>query len=173
MDYKICDNGKIRSMTPGEIAQAQAERRRAELMERSRPLTEWEVSRMLIAAQINTLSVDDNTALRMSSYYPQWHADTEYPAGYKVQSGDQLWRCRQAHRSITGWEPENVASLWEEICESHSGAEDDPIPYSGNMALVAGLYYVQDYVVYRCIRDTGNPVYHRLEELVGLYVELV
>ena len=41
------------------------------------------------------------------------------------------------------------------------------------MALVSGLYYTQDGVWYRCIRDTGNPVYHRLEELVGLYVEKV
>ena len=63
--------------------------------------------------------------------------------------------------------------FWEQVCESHTGTEDDPIPYEGNMALTAGLYYVQDGVVYRCIRDTGNPVYHRLEELVGLYVEEV
>ena len=173
MDYKICDNGKTRDMTPEEIAQAQAEQREALLRERGRSLDLSEVLMLLIPGIINTAQVDDNTALRMRSYYPEWQADIEYPVAHKVQSGDRLWRCRQAHRSIVGWEPENVASLWEEICESHSGAEDDPIPYSGNMALTAGLYYVQDYVVYRCIRDTGNPVYHRLEELVGLYVELV
>ena len=40
------------------------------------------------------------------------------------------------------------------------------------MALTAGLYYVQDYVIYLCTRDTGNPVYNPLAELVGLYVEL-
>lgn len=62
-------------------------------------------------------------------------------------------------------------SLWEEICESHAGTLDDPIPYSGNMALTAGLYYIQDYTIYRCTRDTGIPVYNRLAELVGVYVE--
>ena len=49
----------------------------------------------------------------------------------------------------------------------------DPIPYDGNMALEAGKYYIQDYVIYLCNRDTVNPVYNPLAELVGLYVETV
>ena len=137
------------------------------------PLTESEVSRMLFAQQINTLTVDDNTALRMTEFYPEWAADTEYTIGYKVQRNGKLWRCRQAHTSQAGWEPENAASLWTEICESHAGTLDDPIPYSGNMALESGKYYMQDGKVYRCTRDTGNPVYNALSELVGLYVEEV
>ena len=135
------------------------------------PFTESEVSRMLIAQQINTLTVDDNTALRMVAFYPEWAENAEYTAEYKVQRNGKLWRCRQAHTSQTGWEPENAASLWTEICESHAGTLDDPIPYSGNMALESGKYYMQDNKVYRCTRDTGNPVYNALSELVGLYVE--
>ena len=142
-----------------------------ELNERTRPLTESEVSRMLIAQQINTLTVDDNTALRMVAFYPEWADNAEYTAEYKVQRNGKLWRCIQAHTSQTGWEPENAASLWTEICESHAGTLDDPIPYSGNMALESGKYYMQDGKVYRCTRDTGNPVYNALSELVGLYVD--
>ena len=143
-----------------------------EAAERTRPLTESEVSRLLIAQQINTLSVDDNTALRMVEFYPAWETDTDYPAGYKVQYGGKLWRCLQAHTSQTGWEPSTAtASLREEICESHAGTKDDPIPYSGNMALESGKYYIQDDVVYRCTRDTINPVYNSLADLIGLYVE--
>ena len=137
------------------------------------PFTESEVSRMLIAQQINTLTVDDNTALRMVAFYPEWAENAEYTAEYKVQRNGKLWRCRQAHTSQTGWEPENAASLWTEICESHAGTLDDPIPYSGNMALESGKYYMQDNKVYRCTRDTGTPVYNALSELVGLYVEEV
>ena len=144
-----------------------------ELNERTRPLTESEVSRMLIAQQINTLTVDDNTALRMVAFYPEWADNAEYTAEYKVQRNGKLWRCIQAHTSQAGWEPENAASLWTEICESHAGTLDDPIPYSGNMALESGKYYSQDNKVYRCTRDTGNPVYNALSELVGLYVEEV
>ena len=148
-------------------------RRRMVLEEKYRPLTESEVSRMLIAQQINTLTVDNNTALRMVAFYPEWAENAEYTAEYKVQRNGKLWRCRQAHTSQTGWEPENTASLWTEICESHAGTLEDPIPYSGNMALESGKYYSQDNKVYRCTRDTGNPVYNALSELVGLYVEEV
>ena len=160
-------NGKLVDLTPEEIAEAKI----AAAMEKSRPLTEAEVSRMLITAQINTLSVDDNTALRMLAFYPEWAADTDYTAGYKVRRDGRLWRCIQAHTSQTGWEPENVASLWTEICESHAGTLEDPIPYNGNMALESGKYYSQNGKVYRCTRDTVNPVYNALSELVGLYVE--
>jgi hypothetical protein len=41
------------------------------------------------------------------------------------------------------------------------------------MALEHGKYYTQDGVTYLCIRDTGNPVYNHLSDLVGLYVEIV
>ena len=170
---RIFDGKTYRDMTAEEIAAVQEAQAEYELNERTRPLTESEVSRMLIAQQINALTVDDNTALRMKEFYPEWTADTEYTIGYKVQRNGKLWRCRQAHTSQAGWEPETAASLWTEICESHAGTLEDPIPYSGNMALESGKYYMQDGKVYRCTRDTGNPVYNALSELVGLYVEEV
>ena len=143
-----------------------------EAAERSRPLTAEEVSRMLIASQINTLSVDDNTALRMREFYPEWASEQAYTAGYKVQDGGKLWSCVQAHTSQDNWAPStDTASLWTEICESHAGTLSDPIPYSGNMALETGKYYSQNGVVYLCTRDTVNPVYSALADLVGLYVE--
>ena len=138
-----------------------------------RPFTAEEVTALLIRQQINSLTVDDNTALRMLTFYPEWASDTDYTAGYKVQRGGKLWRCIQAHTSQIGWEPENAASLWTEICESHAGTLEDPIPYNGNMALESGKYYSQDGKVYRGTRDTVNPVYNALSELVGLYVEEV
>lgn len=170
---RIFDGKTYRDMTSEEIAAVQEAQAAFEAAERTRPLTESEVSRMLITQQINTLTVDDNTALRMVEFYPEWAEKAEYTAEYKVQRNGKLWRCIQAHTSQTGWEPENAASLWTEICESHAGTLDDPIPYSGNMALESGKYYMQDGKVYRCIRDTGNPVYNALSELVGLYVEEV
>lgn len=166
-------NGKYVELTSEEIAAMQEAQAAFEAAERTRPLTESEVSRMLIAQQINTLTVDDNTSLRMKEFYPEWASGQSYTAGYKVQRNGKLWRVLQAHTSQAGWEPENAASLWTEICESHAGTLEDPIPYSGNMALESGKYYSQDNKVYRCTRDTGNPVYNALSELVGLYVEEV
>lgn len=172
---KISKNGIVRNLSTEEIAAYQRQSAINQAIDATRPLTESEVTRMLITAQINTLTVDDNTALRMREYYPVWEAGKAYPTGYKVQSGGYLWRCRApGHTSQTGWEPGTAtASLWEQINETHTGELSDPIPYGGNMALSEGLYYIQDYVIYRCTRDTINPVYQPLRELVGIYVEEV
>lgn len=164
-------NGELVDMTTEEIAAQEARQKTFEAAERTRPLTAEEVTALLIKQQINTLTVDDNTALRMLEFYPEWAAGVAYTAEYKVQRNGKLWRCLQAHTAQVGWEPENAASLWEQINETHAGTLDDPIPYDGNMALEAGKYYIQDYVIYLCNRDTGNPVYNPLAELVGLYVE--
>ena len=112
-------NGQYIDMTAEEIAAMEAEAARYEAAERTRPLTAEEVTAMLIKQQVNSLTVDDNTALRMLTFYP----------------------------------------------------EEDPIPYNGNMALESGKYYLQNSKIYRCTRDTVNPVYNALSELVGLYVE--
>lgn len=166
---RIYENGIYRDMT----AQEQQEQRLAAIAEKSRPLTTEEVSRLLIAQQVNTLTVDDNTALRMKDFYPQWAAGTDYTVSFKVQRNGKLWRVLQAHTAQTGWEPENAPSLWEQINETHAGTLDDPIPYDGNMALENGKYYIQDNVIYLCNRDTVNPVYNTLADLIGLYVEEV
>ena len=168
----ILEGKGYRSVPSEEIAQMAAEAGRLALVERSRPLTVEEVQQMLLEQQINTLEVDDNTALRMAEFYPQW-SHREYGAGFKVRRVGRLWRCLQSHTGQVGWEPDNTPALWEEICESHAGTKEDPIPYSGNMALVSGLHYMEDYTVYRCTRDTINPVYNALGALVGLYVEVV
>ena len=118
-------------------------------------------------------SLADSEALEVRVLHPEWASDTDYTAGYKVQRGGRLWRCLQAHTSQSGWEPESAASLWTEICESHAGTLEDPIPYCGNMALESGKYYSQNSKIYRCTRDTVNPVYNALSDLVGLYVEKV
>ena len=118
-------------------------------------------------------SLDDNTALTVKTLYPEWETDTAYTAGHKVQRNGKLWRVVQAHTSQVGWEPENAASLWAQICETHDGTKYDPIPYDGNMALESGKYYTQSGMTYLCSRDTVNPVYNALSELVGIYVEVV
>ena len=169
---KIYDNGIYREMTPEELADMWDAAAQAEAEEKRRPLSFSEVQEMLVRQQINTLTVDDNTALRMVEFYPEWSAGQAYTAGYKAHRGGKLWRCLQAHTAQTGWEPENAASLWTEICESHDGTKYDPIPYNGNMALESGKYYIQGGVTYLCNRDTGQPVYNALAELVGLYVEV-
>jgi hypothetical protein len=118
-------------------------------------------------------SLDDVDALSVASVYDEWASGVDYKAGQHVRWRDKLYRVLQAHTSQADWPPDVAVSLYERIDVAHAGTLADPIPYDGNMALVSGLYYTQDGVVYRCTRDTGIAVYAALRDLVGLYVEEV
>lgn len=172
---RIFENGVYRDTTPEEIAELEEAKLRYEAAEKHRPLTVGEVIAMLIKQQINALTVDDQTALRMIAFYPDWETDKAYAAGDKLVSGGKLWKVLQAHTSQSTWVPgaTGTESLYTQIDEEHDGTKYDPIPYNGNMELKNGLYYSQEGVLYHCTRDTGNPVYNALSELVGLYVEVV
>jgi hypothetical protein len=166
-------DGKYIDMTFEEIEAIQIEIAKAEAAERHRPMTEYEITTLFLRQNINALEVDDQTAVRMTSFYPEWQTGVSYTAGYKVQCNGKLCRCIQSHTSQEGWQPESASSLWEYINEEYTGDLYDPIPYDGNMALETGKYYTQDGVIYLCNRDTINPVYNALSELVGLYVDAV
>ena len=171
-------NGQYIELSAEELSAMQAEAARAAAYERRRPLTEKEVTAMLIRQQVNTLEVDDATALRMVDFYPEW-ADligkTVDKAEYKFQHNGKLYKTIPANHTFQAdWVPGvGTESLYTRIDETHDGTQYDPIPYDGNTALESGKYYIQDDVVYLCNRDTGQPVYNPLAELVGLYVETV
>lgn len=174
--YKLV-NGEKMAMTAEEIAVLQEETKLLNAVRQNQPMTESEVTRLLIAQQINTLEVDDNTALRMVEFYPEWTdliGKTVDKADYKFQYGGKLYKTIPANHTFQAdWVPGvGTESLYTRIDETHDGSIYDPIPYSGNMALENGKYYTQDGVTYLCNRDTGNPVYNTLAELVGLYVEI-
>ena len=121
-------------------------------------------------------SLDDADALAISTAYPEWKdlIGVTVLQGFKFQHDGVLYKTKQPEYTFVEiYEPGTTGteSLFEEINETAAGTINDPIPYSGNMALEAGKYYSQDGKVYLCILDTVNPVYHALGELVGLYVE--
>lgn len=85
------------------------------LYERTRPMTESEVLTMLLKQQINTIEVDDNTALRMTDFYPEWSAGQAYTVGFKVQYGGTLYKCLNAHTSQDDWTPDVSPSLFAKV----------------------------------------------------------
>lgn len=174
---KIFDGTTYRELTAEEIAEREAAQAAYEAAERTRPLTMEEVSRMLITQQINSLTVEDSTALRMKEFYPQWTeliGTTVDMAGFKFTHNGKLYKTiPEQHSFQADWVPGvGTESIYTRIDESHAGTLADPIPYNGNMALEAGKYYSQSGVTYLCTRDTVNPVYSDLADLVGLYVEI-
>ena len=62
---RIFENGAYRDMTASEMAAMQDAAAQAEAEEKRRPLSFSEVQEMLVRQQINTIAVDNQTALRM------------------------------------------------------------------------------------------------------------
>lgn len=174
--YKSVNGIKI-EMTEHEISQMQVEQRKFEVQEKYRLLSADEVNMLFIKQQINTLEVDDQIALRMLDYYPTWDSligQTVNKSGFKFTYQSKLYTTIPAtHTFQSNWVPGvGTESIYTRIDEEHDGDIYDPIPYEGNMALIADKYYSQNGITYKCTRDTGNPVHNDLKDLVGLYVEV-
>lgn len=133
--------------------------------------------RAAVETGANAVERSDADALVVKGIYPTWETligKTAEKAGFKFTHRDELYKTiHEKYTFSAEWEPGvGTESLYTRIDEAHAGTMEDPIPYNGNMELVEGLYYIQNGVVYRCIRSTGQPVYHDLSALVGLYVEV-
>lgn len=148
---KICENGVVRDMTYEEITAMQDAAAQAEAEEKRRPLTAEEVYAMLIAKQINTLTVDDQTALRMLEYYPAPDA-ASYAAGDRIQYNGKLYKCLQAHTAQADWNPIDAPSLWAEVLAGQDGTAigewvqpDSTNPYmTGDKVTHNGKTWVSD-----------------------------
>lgn len=119
--------------------------------------------------------LSDAVAATAPMLFPRWKVGEAYVGGERFCYNGKLYKVKDGmpHTAQADWTPDVAVSLYERIDVEHAGTIDDPIPYEGNMALLCGLHYVQGGVVYLCTRDTVNPVYNPLAELVGLYVKEV
>lgn len=57
--------------------------------------------------------------------------------------------------------------------EEPDGSKDKPFPATNNMQYYNGKYYTYNDVLYLCNRDTGVPVWHTPDQLVGIYFQVV
>ena len=139
-----------------------------------RPMSQSAVNKMLITQQVNTLEVDDNTALRMKQFYPTFDeiVGQKVKQGFRFRHGVYLWATVQPEMTIQKHYPpgDGMESLYTKVNETHAGTLEDPIPYDGNMALEQGKHYSQNSTIYLCKLDTVNPVYNKLADLVGQFV---
>lgn len=132
----------------------------------------------LMLMTINTMSLTDSQSLSVKSLYPEWSTfiGQTVQSGIKMQYGRKLFKVVQEHLVQEQYPPSiETASIYTEIVEEHSGTIEDPIPYpaDGNMTIYNGKYYTEDGQLYKCIRNSGQPLYAKLSTMVGNYVELV
>lgn len=125
-------------------------------------------------------SLDNDVALTAVELFPVWKelvfAGKTVSKGFRFQHEGKLYRTEQTtYTFVSTYVPGSAGteSLFSVVDETHKGTLEDPIPYSRNMEVYKGLYYTQYEVLYLCIRDSGQPLYHDLSALVGSYVEVV
>ncbi len=126
---------------------------------------------LAMSAQKTTLT--DTEALAVKNLQKEWKSGEKVEVGDRRQYKDLLYKCRQAHTTQADWTPDKYQAGWEVIDETHTGTREDPIPYSSGMQIYNGKYYTEDGILYLCNRDSGQAIYHRLADLVGIYVQVV
>lgn len=169
-------NGVLVELTEEEEAAITAAVNAYNEEERKRSLTPNEVFELLAKSLVNTVSIDDQTSLRMKNYYPAFEEleGQEVDTGFKLTYKGYLWRVRQKHTVQSIYPPSvDTSALYERINETNTGTQDDPIPYDQTMEVFHGLYYSYDGVLYKCIRDSGLPLYAAPGDLIGNYFEKV
>lgn len=140
------------------------------------------VSAAYVVAKKQAQSLTDQEALQAKILYDEWADLCEQSfvteeIGYKfahTKDGEtDLYKTMQPNFTFQSqWEPgtQGTESLYSHIDEEHAGTQEDPIPYKKNMEIFNGKYYTYNDVTYMCTRDSGIPLQHGLDELVGLYV---
>lgn len=57
----------------------------------------------------------DEQACQFPSLFDNWAVGVTYAKDARVQSGDKLWKCLQAHTSQADRKPEKTPALWVEV----------------------------------------------------------
>lgn len=122
---------------------------------------------MMKAQQVAFLvELPDEEAVKVAYCYDSWQTDKLYKVGDRVQVDGKLWKCRQEHTSQENWKPSiETASMWEVIDEQHGGTLEDPIPYDQTMTVYKDKYYIEDGIIYKCLEDSGQPLYASCKDL--------
>jgi hypothetical protein len=120
-----------------------------------------------------TKLVPDAEAYDFYYLYNKWEPGRDYATGDKcTRDGEEcVFKCKQAHTSQDIYPPEAVPALWQRLNESHSGTILDPIPADLYMEYKAGLYYLENSVLYKCTRDYDGSTGHLPSQLIGHYFE--
>lgn len=136
-------------------------------------------SRMVVNNK--SISLSSNEKLDVKILFPIWgqegaefglSVDTGFCLRVVKDDTDILYEVIQQHTLSEEWEPGlDTASLYKVVDKEHTGTIEDPIPYFPPMEIFKDKYYIQNADVYKCTRDSGTPLSHNLEDLIGQYVE--
>lgn len=146
-----------------------------EVIPQSEPDFDTVLSKLKVLALPQLETLDDEAALEVSECFPTWESliGQNVATGTRIWDDGALWRVVQGHVFSEQWRPSiDTASLFVKVQVHHDeGTKDNPIPFSLNMELEEGKYYIEDGVTYLCTRALAASYWH-LADIVGQYVEV-
>lgn len=115
-----------------------------------------------IKYSINSLDLSNNDVIKYKDYLPDWndYINKSMPKDFKFQYNNQPYQTLQyINVVLDNQTPDITYSLYKVINEEHDGTLEDPIPYTQQMAIEKGKYYIQYDIIYLAIQDmqTGMP----------------
>ncbi|MDC6270657.1 hypothetical protein PP722_23785 [Lysinibacillus sphaericus] len=129
------------------------------------------------------IELPDAQAATIPYCYPTWKSFVGKPLTKlneqgkenRIEYGGELWKVRNDIPVVLENQAPGIetAALYERIDIEHAGTLEDPIPYDQTMTVYKGKYYIENEKIYKCIRDSEQPLYATCESLVGNYFELV
>ena len=88
-----------------------------------------------------------------------------------IDEENTLWICTNG-TGIAVFDSLINLTAFVAIYHDAEGTTADPIPYYGGLELVLGKYYLENGIIYECIRNSEIPVYNDLADLVDNYVKV-
>lgn len=153
-------------------------------LETKKAMQELSLQAMMTASARTSFLVElpDEKAVKIPLCYPSWESYKGKPLTKLNEQGKEnrieyqgeLWKVRQDIPVVLENQPPSIktASLYERIDDEHAGTLEDPIPYDQTMTVYNGKYYQEEGIIYKCIRDSGQPLYATCASLVGNYFEV-
>ena len=142
----------------------------------STPETVIDNEELQTAISYTVANIPDQEALDCISIFPEWESyiGKSMPEGVRTQYEGKLYKSRQEIPTVLANQHPGIetAALYVVIDQEHEGTLEDPIPYDQMMEVFNGKYYIEDEIIYKCIRDSGQPLYATCASLVGNYFEV-
>ena len=193
-DESGCPNFKLNENTVTELSEEEKEEYFIKPAQKAQAVRAQNVllEQMMVEAQKTNFLVElpDEQAVNIPYCYTSWNSYIGKPLTKyigkpltklneqgkenRIEYNGELWKVRQDIPVVLKdqYPSINTAALYERIDVEHEGTLEDPIPYSQTMTVYNGKYYVENEKVYKCIRDSGQPLYATCASLVGNYFEV-
>lgn len=123
---------------------------------------------------------DEQQIARAPALVKHWVVDeTVVPGDIRYDKlTEKAYKVREnmGHTTQENWEPSKIPAMWEAIDLVHEGTKDDPIEAVAGMKYYYNKYYIENNILYRCIREDvvdGVVLQYTPSQLIGTYFEVV